>query len=57
MTTPRFRKSSYSGDADCVEVALGPNLALLRDSKNQEAGQLRFSVDSFRSFTKHLRAS
>ncbi|HEY1974603.1 MAG TPA: DUF397 domain-containing protein [Pseudonocardia sp.] len=48
MSTPRWRKSSYSDDQDgngaCVEVAdLGGGLVGVRDSKDPAAGQLTFS--------------
>lgn len=36
----RWRKSSYSGNEDCVEVGLGAQLAGVRDTKNRGGGQL-----------------
>ena len=35
-----WRKSSRSGQVNCVEVAIVPNHAAVRDSKTPESGQL-----------------
>jgi hypothetical protein len=40
-----WRKSSHSGGGnDCVEVALTPDTAAVRDSKDPEGGVLSFSA-------------
>lgn len=40
-TAASWRKSSYSGSSsNCVEVALLPNAAAIRDSKNPGGGAL-----------------
>jgi hypothetical protein len=47
-----FRKSSYSGgqNNDCVEVATGPTVALVRDTKDREGGSLTFGAQQFAAF-------
>lgn len=57
MTAPAdlrspWRKSSFSGTADgvdCVEVAFGPELVALRDSKLPEGGHLALTPAAFRA--------
>lgn len=51
-----WRKSTYSaGDGqDCVEVAFGPDLVALRDSKNPEGGQLTLTPAAFRALLAHV---
>lgn len=40
-----WRKSSHSGGGnDCVEIALTPGTAAVRDSKDPEGGVLSFSA-------------
>lgn len=55
LHTP-WRKSSYSaGDgADCVEVAFGPDLVALRDSKHPDGGQLTLTPAAFRALLAHV---
>lgn len=46
-----FRKSSYSATAnDCVEVAEVGTGAAMRDTKNREAGHLRFGPQEWEAF-------
>lgn len=57
VTTP-WRKSSYSNTgANCVEVArtLRGKVAV-RDSKNPEGGELRFSEDEWTTFVAKVRS-
>jgi hypothetical protein len=49
-----WRKSSYSGateDSNCVEVSVSQDV-LVRDSKNADAGTLRFSAPAWRAFVQ-----
>lgn len=55
VSAPAWRKSSFSGDANCVEVAVGTDAVGLRDSKCPEAGEFSVSADSFRAFVRSLQ--
>lgn len=44
-----WRKSSYSGEDKCVEVALGP-AAKIRDTKDRTGGTLEISTRSWDAF-------
>ena len=57
IDTP-WRKSSYSGnDSDCVEVAFGPTVVGVRDSKKPEAGRLAVDATAFRAFVNRIKAN
>lgn len=47
-----WRKSTFSGDAGCVEVALLPHHSgvAVRDTKNRNGAELRFSVTEWSAF-------
>jgi Domain of unknown function (DUF397) len=45
-----WRKSSRSGDGDCVQVALSDGQVLLRDSKDPAGPQLSFTPSEWRAF-------
>jgi hypothetical protein len=45
-----WRKSSYSGDQACVEVAASPGGVLVRDSKNPDGPMLAVSLTMWRAF-------
>lgn len=48
---PKFRKSSYSSDSwNCVEVAISPAGALVRDSKDADGPVLRFPGAEWTAF-------
>jgi hypothetical protein len=53
MPPTTWRKSSYSGEpqGNCVEVALAPTGAAVRDSKNATGPTLAFSAGVWRRFT------
>ncbi|MFI6100144.1 DUF397 domain-containing protein [Lentzea sp. NPDC051213] len=54
MQDRTWRKSSYSNgtpEGDCVEVSVALEV-LVRDSKNAEAGTLRFSAPAWRAFVQ-----
>ncbi|ONI92381.1 hypothetical protein ALI22I_04375 [Saccharothrix sp. ALI-22-I] len=57
MTTPtQFRKSSHSGDSNCVEVARDSRVVRLRDSKQPEGMCVQISANSFRTFVSMIKA-
>jgi len=57
VTTP-WRKSSYSNTgANCVEVArTRSGKVAVRDSRNPDAGALRFSPDEWQAFAAKVQA-
>lgn len=50
-----WRKSSRSGDTNCVEVAVTGPAVLVRDSKDPAGGVLEFSPASWAGFIRSLR--
>lgn len=53
---PVWRKSSHSGAGnDCVEIALAESGARVRDSKNPDAGVLRFGSADWTLFLATTR--
>jgi predicted secreted Zn-dependent protease len=57
FATALWRKSSNSGDGDCVEVALRTRLIGVRDTKDRGAGPvLAFKRDAWASFVGGVRA-
>jgi hypothetical protein len=57
-TTPRFRKSSFSGSANsnCVEVGFETSAVLMRDSKDRGGPVLRFTVAEWKAFVAGVKA-
>ena len=49
-----WRKSSKSGQFNCVEVALTSDNVAVRDSKSPEDGHLTVTRDQWRSFLRTL---
>ena len=56
-TNTAWRKStaSNSGGADCLEVALMPDLVLVRDSKDATGPRLAFTPSTWTGFVGALR--
>lgn len=57
-TSPRWRKSSYSGDngGDCVETALDiPGSVAVRNSKDPDGPQLHFPHHTWTAFLTALK--
>jgi hypothetical protein len=50
-----WRKSSISESGTCVEVNLGSQMVLVRDSKNPDGGVLCFSHPEWRAFLAGVR--
>jgi hypothetical protein len=53
-----WRKSSYStsNGGNCVEVATGPHVIAVRDSKNPGNITLAFAHDGWLAFTRRAKA-
>lgn len=52
--SPSWRTSSYSGNqGNCVEVALDPQIAMVRDTKDRDGGTLGVSVQAWKLFVQH----
>jgi hypothetical protein len=54
--TQEFRKSSFSGDGGCVQVASREGKILVRDSKDQDGPALTFSAEEWHYFIKGVKA-
>ena len=53
---PIWRKSSYSGQGNCVELAGQRSRVLVRDTKQAGAGPvLAFSTPAWRRFARELK--
>jgi hypothetical protein len=51
-----WRKSSYSsGGGACVELAMLPDVAGVRDTKDRDGGALRFDRRAFAAFVTDLK--
>jgi hypothetical protein len=53
---PVWRKASFCGSGECVEIAELNGIVLMRDSKDPHGGRLRCSADEFRSFILGIKA-
>ncbi|MDV6014682.1 DUF397 domain-containing protein [Haloechinothrix sp. LS1_15] len=52
----RWRKSSYSArETACVELALDPSRARVRDTKDRQGGTLSVPFAAWRAFTASVR--
>jgi Domain of unknown function (DUF397) len=58
MTEPGWRKSSFSGGSDCVEVKRDPiwGDVQVRDSKDAEGSVLTFTATEWRVFLAGVKA-
>ncbi len=57
LTTLTWRKSSYTSEEQCVEVAYPANAVAVRDSKDPEGPALLVSPSAFASLLDTLRTS
>ncbi|MFE7231096.1 DUF397 domain-containing protein [Streptomyces sp. NPDC002405] len=58
MSTPDWRKSSYSGEGDgnnCVEIANSPTHIAIRDSKAPAGAIVTLPAEAFTSFLEALK--
>lgn len=56
QATTKWIKSTYCGDAACVEVADGPDFVAVRDGKRPDGGMLEVSHSDWRGFLEGIRA-
>ncbi len=59
VTALAWRTSSYSGDngGTCVEVGTAGPAVAVRDSKHPDGPQLAFPADTWKAFTRDLKAT
>jgi hypothetical protein len=56
MTSPAWRKSTYSDADHCVEVADVPGGVLVRDTKDRTRVPVRYTVEVWNSFVQGVKA-
>ncbi len=56
MSELAWRKSKHSERYDCVEVAVTPEFAAVRDSKDRDGGHFAVSRPQWQTFLFSLRA-
>jgi len=52
-----WRKSTYSGEGNCVEVADHGSRVLVRDTKDRAGAVLRLTPDAWRRFADRVKRS
>ncbi|GIH74694.1 hypothetical protein Plo01_11230 [Planobispora longispora] len=55
--TEAWHKSSHCNGGGCVEVAIGDDLVLVRDSKISGSPVLRYSHDEWRAFIMDVKTN
>lgn len=50
----QWRKSTYSNQGECVEVAPAPEEVLVRDTKDREGGNLAVLGEAWEAFLARL---
>lgn len=56
MSDWNWRKSTRTGQYNCVEVALSPEAAAVRDSKNRAAGHFTVPAATWGFFLQDLKS-
>lgn len=56
MSEPTWKKSTFSEQGDCVEVAQDSEGVRVRDSKDPDGPQLAFSPSEWRAFLRGVQA-
>jgi Domain of unknown function (DUF397) len=51
-----WRKSSFSGSGDCIEIASCRNFIMVRDSKQRHSHILEFTNEQWHLFLDEIRA-
>jgi hypothetical protein len=55
MTEPTWRKSSYSGEGNCVELSDQVGRVLVRDTQNRQGPVLTVSATAWREFVGQIQ--
>lgn len=55
LNLAEWRKSTYSGGGNCVEVAGGPAAVAVRDSKDPSVPPLAFRREEWAAFTGRVK--
>lgn len=53
---PIWRRASFCGSGECVEVAELNGMVVMRDSKDPHGPMLRYTADEWRSFVRAIKA-
>jgi Domain of unknown function (DUF397) len=52
----QWRRTSFCGNAECVEVAQHDQMILVRDSKDPDRAPLQYTRAEFRAFAEGIKA-
>jgi hypothetical protein len=56
LSRAQWRKSTYSGNGNCVEVARRPrHTVAVRDSADPDGPALAFTADQWKAFTRTVK--
>ncbi|HEY2261439.1 MAG TPA: DUF397 domain-containing protein [Streptosporangiaceae bacterium] len=55
MTNPTWRKSSYSGEGNCVELSGQAGRVLVRDTQDRRGPVLKVSAKAWREFVGRVQ--
>jgi hypothetical protein len=55
MTDPTWRKSSYSGEGNCVELSDQTGRVIVRDTQDRQGPVLTVSARAWREFVGQLQ--
>jgi hypothetical protein len=53
---PAWRKASFCGSTECVEVAKREGFIMVRDSAHPGGGTAQWTVEEWRTFVRDIRA-
>ena len=56
-TAAVWRKSSFSANGDCIEVAIQNGSVLIRDTKNRSGGTISASSSAWQEFIQAIRSN
>ena len=56
LVQPAWRKASFCASGECVEVAQGDRVIILRDSTQPSSHMLYYAAEEWRSFVRSVKA-